>query len=458
MSASEIDQLQNAVEEALVADRQRLGKYLSIETVSAQKKGIPETVAFVQQSFEELGAKVQVWRDIPGSNPFIFATLPAGATGNANKTLLFYNHYDVQPPEPLEEWHTEPFKLTEVDGKYVARGVSDDKGELMARLSAVKALQNAGGLPCNLKFVLEGEEEIGSVHIPQMTQKHAADLAANVVVWETGGKDADENFNITCGVKGIMSFELTVQTAAVDLHSSFAAYADNAAWRLTRALASLRGPDNQILVDGFYDDIRELTAPERSAIADLNFNEAKTRANFGITGPLVTDDPKTALTNATTMTINGLTSGYEGDGVKTVLPKFAKAKLDCRLVPDQRPERLAHLIQAQLDRNGFDDVHVNYLLGENPFRSDLTDPFVQATVATAHEVYGDQVKLVPNTPGTGPQAPFDEALHAPIVAFGANWSGSGAHAPNESVRIADYAQDVFYTARLLQNFGATDNK
>lgn len=214
--------LKQAVEQALVADHDRLAAYLKLETVSAQHREIDETVDFLEQAFKSVGATVTVWRDVAGSHPFVFATLPAGPTGNADKTLLFYNHYDVQPPEPLDEWQTAPFDLTEVDGKYVARGVSDDKGELMARLSAVKALQATSGLPCNLKFIVEGEEEIGSPHIAPMVQQHAAELAADVIVWETGGKDADENFDITCGVKGIMSFELRVKTAEKDLHSSLA--------------------------------------------------------------------------------------------------------------------------------------------------------------------------------------------------------------------------------------------
>jgi len=194
------DALRTAIDQALQANRPRLAKYLSIETVAAKHLGIEETVSVIEQSFQELGAEVTVWRDIPGSNPFVFATLPAGPNGNADKTLLFYNHYDVQPAEPLDEWESDPFTLTEKNGQYVARGVSDDKGELMVRLSAVKALQNTTGLPCNLKFILEGEEEVGSPHIAPMTKKHGADLAADAVVWETGGKDADENFQVTCGV------------------------------------------------------------------------------------------------------------------------------------------------------------------------------------------------------------------------------------------------------------------
>lgn len=444
--------LNRAVDAALEADRSRLAAYLHIETVSAQHRGIDETVNFLKNAFSELGADVQVWDEFEG-NPFVFATFKAGPEGNADKTLLFYNHYDVQPPEPLDEWHTEPFDLTEVDGKYVARGISDDKGELMVRLSAVKALERSGGLPCNLKFIVEGEEEVGSLHVEQMTKAHAADLKADALVWETGGKDANENFAITCGVKGIVSFELSVATADVDLHSSLAAYADNAAWRLTKALSSLKDEHNHILVDGFYDGVKPLTASEQRATDAMTFNEAATRDGWGLKRPFVTDDPKTALVNASTMTINGLSGGYEGDGVKTVIPKYAKAKLDCRLVPGQEPQKIADLVQKQLQQNGFDDVKLKFLLGEAPFRSNLDDPFVAQAVSVAHEVYGDHVALVPNAAGGGPQAPFFDAIHAPIVAVGANWSGSGAHAPNESVRIADYESDVLYTAKLLAAFG-----
>lgn len=215
----------------------------------------------------------------------------------------------------------------------------------------------------------------------------------------------------------------------------------------------MRGLDNRVLVEGFYDDVRALTAEEQRATAALPFNETTTRENFGLKRPLVTTDPVAALVNATTMTINGLSSGYEGEGVKTVLPKQATAKLDCRLVPNQEPKKLAQLIQAQLVRNGFEDVEVVYLLGEKPFRSKLTDPFVQLAVKTAAKVYGDRVKLVPNAAGTGPQVFFGETLQAPIVAFGTTWAGSGPHAPNENIRIADYQQDAWYTAEVLRNFG-----
>lgn len=447
------DELEQTVKTVLEEDHARLAEYLSIETVSAQNRGIQETVDFLKREFTKLGAdNVETWQDVGDSNPFVFAEFKAGENGNANKTLLFYNHYDVQPPEPLDEWTSKPFELTEKDGQYVARGVSDDKGELMVRLSSVKVLQQTGGLPCNLKFIVEGGEEVGSPFVPEMVAKHADQLKADALVWETGGKDADDNFQVTCGLKGIMSFELTVQTAESDLHSSLAAYADNAAWRLTKALASLKDDNNRVLVDGFYDDVRELTPTEKAAVEQLEFNAATTRETFGLKRPFVTDDPKTALINDPTMTINGLTSGYEGDGVKTVLPKFAKAKLDCRLVPNQDPKKIADLIQKQLDKNGYEDVHVTFLLGEDPFRSNLDDPFVQLAVDTAHEVYGNKVKLVPNAAGGGPEAPFSETLNVPVVAVGSTFAGSGPHAPNESVRVADYAQDVSYTARLLNHF------
>ncbi|MCT4488736.1 M20/M25/M40 family metallo-hydrolase [Levilactobacillus parabrevis] len=453
MSEKTTDALQTAIDQALEADRPRLAKYLSIETVAAKHLGIEETVSVIEQSLQELGAEVEVWRDIPGSNPFVFATLPAGPNGNSDKTLLFYNHYDVQPAEPLDEWDSEPFQLTEKNGQYVARGVSDDKGEFMLRLSAVKALQATGGLPCNLKFILEGEEEVGSPHIEPMTKKHGAALAADAIIWETGGKDADENFQVTCGVKGTSSFNVTAKSAESDLHSSLAAFVDNAVWRLVQGLSTLRGPKGEVLVDGFTDGVKPLTPTEQAAVDQLPFNEEATRKNFGLKLPLLSDKPAEALINRPTITINGISGGYEGNGLKTVLPKEARAQLDCRLVPGQDPRHISELVQQQLDKNGFSDLHVSYNQGESAFRSDLTDSFVQTAVATAHEVYGDAVKLVPNAGGSGPQAPFFEAVGVPIIDVGSTWAGSGAHVPNENVRVSDYVQAARYTARVLQNFG-----
>lgn len=440
---------QTEVEQFAVDYLPKLEDYLRIPTISAQNKGIRKTVDWVKDAFAALDAdKVEEWHD-QGGNPVVFAEF----TGNSDKTVLFYNHYDVQPPEPLAEWHTEPFEPTIVDGELFARGVADDKGELMYRLTALRWLKDHGGFPVNLKFFVEGEEEIGSPHVGLYVKAHADQLTADACVWETGGKNEAEHFQVTAGMKGIVSFDLNVQTADADIHSSLGAYVDNAAWRLVQALASLRDAHNQIHIDGFYDDVAPLDAASKAAIAAMDFDGEAIKQNYGLKRPFITDDPKQAAAAAPTITINGLSSGYEGEGLKTIVPKSALAKLDCRLVPGQKPEKIAALIQKQLDKNGYSDVRLHYNLGEDAFHSDLNDPHLQLAKQVGEEVYGDgQVRFVPMMPGGGPAKFFDDALHLPIILVGVNYAGSGPHAPNESVRVADYQQGTYYIIRLLEEY------
>lgn len=440
---------QAEIEQFAVDDLPNQEDYLRIPTISAQNKGIPETVAWVKAAFTELGAQtVEEWHD-QGGNPIVFAEFK----GNSDKTVLFYNHYDVQPPEPLAEWRTEPFEPTIVDGELFARGVADDKGELMYRLSALKWMKAHGGFPTNLKFFVEGEEEIGSPHVGAYVQAHADRLHADACVWETGGKNEAEHFQVIAGLKGIVSFDLSVETADADIHSSLGAYVDNAAWRLVQALASLRDANNQIHIDGFYDGVQPLDETSKQAIADMDFDGDAIKQNYGLKRPFITDDPKQAVVAAPTITINGLSSGYEGEGLKTIVPRSALAKLDCRLVPGQDPRHIADLIQAQLEKNGYPDVRLHFNLGEDAFHSDLNDPHLQTAYQVGEEVYGKgQVRFVPMMPGGGPAKYFVDALNLPVILVGVNYAGSGPHAPNESVRVHDYQQGTYYIVRLLEEY------
>ncbi|EJF00555.1 M20/M25/M40 family metallo-hydrolase [Liquorilactobacillus mali] len=423
--------------------------YLAIPSVSAENKGIDEASDWLVKTFEQLGAKKSEKWEKEGQNPFVYAEFE----GKSAKTVLFYNHYDVQPAQPLDEWKTEPFNPTFVEGKLVARGASDDKGELMARLVMVKWFQENGGLPVNLKFFVEGEEEIGSLHVDEAVREHAKELKADACIWEGGGKNSVGRFEVISGMKGIVSFDVEAVTADVDMHSSLACFAPNAAWRLVQGLATLKDKNGRITVDGFYDDVDDLTDLEKKAVAQMDFDEEKVKETFGLKRDFITDKPAYAFVNEPTMTINGLTSGYEGEGVKTVLPKYAKAKLDCRLVPGQDPEKMVKLVEAHLKKNGFADLKVTFNLGENAFRSDSDHAFVKLAMATAKKVYGDrQVKYVPNAAGGGPIECFGNVLKLPIVLVGVHNAASGAHAPNEHILVSDFSQGVEYLTELLQNF------
>jgi acetylornithine deacetylase/succinyl-diaminopimelate desuccinylase-like protein len=451
-----LDHLRSRAKDVLPEAIETLKNYLSLPTVSAQGRAIPETVDYVTEIIANAGGQYQVLADL-GGNPVIYGFFAAGGHGDASKTLLFYNHYDVQPPEPLNEWVTEPFQPTIVDGKLFARGVSDNKGDLIARLSAIKVLNDVlGGLPCNIKFLIEGEEEIGSPHLTPYLETYKDLFKSDACIWEFGGKDKEERINMVAGIKGMAYMELTAIGAEIDMHSSNGAYVDNAAWRLIQALATMKNKQNDILVEGFFDGIIEPTPIEREAVQALPFDGEALSTLYGLKRPLITEamgvDPREAMVFQPTMTICGLESGYTGKGAKTVLPKKAMAKLDCRLVPGQDPDHVLACIKQHLVKHGFEDIQVTLLNGQKAYRSDFNHPFVAHVMKTAQEVYQKESILAPNSAGTGPMYIFGEHLDLPIVSTGIGWFESKAHAPNESIRLKDFEQGVVHMAHMLSGF------
>lgn len=428
---------------------------IALESVSTQNRNIEQTADFVAQLFEEFGGEAKILEGLNNSFPFVYGFFEAGPKGNKNKTILFYNHYDVQPEEPLDEWETEPFKLTEKDGHLYARGIADDKGDLIARLYAIKMMQESeDGLPVNIKFIVEGEEEIGSPNIDAYIEEYADLLAADVCFWEGGSKTADEKITLYGGIKGIAYFDIWVDSADTDIHSSKGAIIDNAAWRLVHALASLRTPDNKIIIEDFYDLMTEPTEEEIAATAKIPFDAETEKEIYGLKHPLITDDlditPQEALVLYPTLTISGMESGYQGEGTKTVLPRTAKAKLDFRLVPGFTAKEVDKLLRAHLDKQGFEDVQVELLTELTPYRTDLTDPYVDVVITAAEEVYGEgNYILEPNSAGGGPMYGFGKYLDVPVMSTGIGWAQTNVHAPNENIRTQDLYEGVAYIATLL---------
>jgi len=442
----------NLLDEAI----EQLKGYLRIPTISAQDSAIPETVAHVVSMIENIGGETKVLDDL-GGNPVVYGFFTAGENGDKERTLLFYNHYDVQPPEPLEEWNTDPFNPTVIDGKLFARGASDNKGDLVARLTAIKVLQNIdGGLPCNIKFLIEGEEEIGSPNLAPYLQKYKDLFKADACIWEFGGKDEKDRISMVAGIKGMAYLELSCVGADIDMHSSVGAYVDNAAWRLVHALGTMKNANNEILVEGFYDGIAEPTDTEMEAVKKIPFSDEAISRLYGLKRPLITAakgvDPREAMVFHPTMTICGLESGYTGKGAKTVLPKSARAKVDCRLVPGQDPDHILSCVQDHLEKHGFSDVKAEMINGQKAYRSDYDHPFVAHVLKTAEETYQAEVVLAPNSAGTGPMYEFGKQLQLPIVSTGIGWVESKAHAPNESIRVKDFEQGVVHMAYMLSGF------
>lgn len=434
--------------------------YLRLDSVSTQDRSIPETVQYVKNMIEKTGGETKILDDL-GGNPVVYGFFPAGEQGNSEKTLLFYNHYDVQPEDPLEEWETQPFEPTVKDGKLFCRGVADNKANFVVRLYAIQALlESEEGLPCNVKFLVEGEEENGSPSLGGYLEKYADLFKSDACIWEFGGKDKDENFVIEAGIKGMAYFDIWVDSADVDIHSSQGAIVDNAAWRLVHALSSMRTEDNQIVVEGFYDTVTPPTDFEKEVVAKYPINEEGVKELYGLKHPLITDDLEWTAGEASvfypTMTICGFLSGYTGPGSKTVLPRTASAKLDCRLVPGQDPEYIRDVIRKHLDENGFEDVQLDLIKAQKAYRSDLQDEFVNKVTDSAKKAYGEDTEVVlsPNSAGTGPMYNFGEYLDdLPILSSGTGWANANAHAPNESVRVKDFYEGANHMAYLLQDFG-----
>src|SRR5512143_3887714 len=427
-----------------------LSKLVAQPSVGAQNLGMKECAALVSAMLKARGFDVRVM-DTKGA-PVVFGE----RKGKSDKTLLFYNHYDVQPPEPLELWDTPPFEPTLREGKLYGRGVSDDKGHIVARLFAIDALlASLGDVPCGIKFIIEGEEETASANLLEFVRTHSDLLRADACLWEFGGVDHRDVPMEYLGLRGICYVELSVETASTDVHSGTGgSIIPNAAWRLVWALATLKGEDERIRIKGFYDAVQKPSARDRQLFEALPEVAEEYKSRFGVKQFLkgLTGGVELRMEEVfvPTCTICGLTSGYQGPGSKTVLPARASAKVDFRLVPDQHPDDIRKKLRAHLDAQGFNDIQIADLGGDPPARTDPDDPFIRLVVETSGEVYETPMQLVPMTGGSGPSYPFVHDLKLPVATAGMGYPDTRTHAPNENIRIDLYLKHARHMARVIQ--------
>ncbi len=430
-----------------------LSRFVAQPSVGAQNWGMQECAALVADMLNARGFSAEIM-PTPGA-PVVFGE----RRGKSDKILLFYCHYDVQPAEPLDLWETPPFEPSLREGKLYGRGVSDDKGHLAARLFAVDALlAKLGELPCHVKFIIEGEEETSSVHLHQFVRDNLARLKADACIWEFGGVDHEETPLQYLGLRGICYVELSVETAAIDVHSGLGgSIFPNAAWRLAWALGSLKGLDERIRLPGHYDKVRPPSKRDIELMALLPETSEVYKKQYGvksfIKGLTAGLDLRVEEVFTPTCTICGLTSGYQGPGSKTVQPAKASAKVDFRLVPDQEPADVLQALRTHLDAEGFSDVKIEFLGGEAPARTDPDDPFIKLVCDTAPEIYGKPMKLIPLSGGSGPNSPFVHDLGLPVATAGLGYPDSRGHAPNENIRLDLYLKHAKHMARLLTEFG-----
>ena len=423
-------------------------------SVSAQNLGIRPMAELCVSTLQEAGVPARLL-ELDDAPPLVIGE----AAGRSPRRLLLYSHYDVQPPEPLELWESPPFEPTRRDGKLFGRGVSDNKGDLAARIWAIRALRAVlGELPASAVFLLEGEEENGSPHLPALMQRYQDLFRAEAGILEAGGLTHDGRPTLTAGVRGLLYVELTARSANRDAHSSGASVLPAAAWRLNWALSSLKAPDETVLIPGFYDHVRDWREDEIAALQAIPDDEEERRREMGIKaylGNVRGLEYRKQLFGRPTCNICGIWAGYSGPGIKTVLPCEAHAKLDFRLVPDQRPEEILEKLRRHLDAAGFADIELTPVAAhEAPVRVPVSDPFVRFCASVAEEYYGKPAVIYPTAAGTVGVSAMADVLHYPMIfaAGAAGYWGSNAHAPNEHIRLADFADSIKYHALLLERF------
>ncbi len=385
-------------------------------------------------------------------------TLVVGESGRGARTLVCVQHYDVQPAVPLELWQSPPYNPAVRGGALYARGVEDNKGHLLLRIQAIEAHQAVfGELPTRVRFLIEGEEESGSVNLHRLLEQDPALLDADGALKEGGSLDAAGRPQLFLGNKGILYVELRARTLGKDAHSGHGNYLPNAGWRLMRALATLMDEAGRIQIAGFYDQVREPTAEERRLVASMPFEAERIRGVYRIDRfafGLSDAAAREAWIFQPTCNVCGLWSGYTGAGSKTVIPSEARAKLDFRLVPDQDPETIAGLLHRHLDTHGLADVEMVTHQGERPYRGPIDSPLVRIVQAVAEEAFGKPPVVFPNGGGTAPMWLISHRRKLANVTLGMGTPDSGAHAPNEHISLDNYWRALRATARLYRLFGS----
>ena len=423
-------------------------------SVSAKNEGIEECALLVKKLLQQNGIKSELLRLNKKTAPIVYGEIKSKS--NPNKTLLFYNHYDVQPVEPYDLWDDPPFSGKLKGNKIFGRGASDDKGELITRIKAVNCfLKTTGDVPCNIKFVIEGEEETGSAHIDAYLKKYKKKFSCDGVIWEFGYVDSKNRPIVGLGMKGLLFVELSISESKRDAHSSMAVLIKNPAWRLIEALKTLRNPDGKILIKDWYKEVKPFTKKELEIIKKEPFDESSFKKEFGITtfvGKKHGLDAKKALVGEPTCNIAGFVSGYIGPGAKTVLPAKALAKIDFRLVPEMDPKKQISRLKQHLKKKGFGDISVKTFHGEAAARTKITEPFVTFVKDSADSAFGNSILNVSNA-GTGPMHSFQKYLNAPCISIGSTYIFSRIHSPNEFTRIDLLKKTTKCMCLIMEKFG-----
>src|ERR671915_2355829 len=440
-----------------------LKEYLAIPSISAlpqHKEDVRRGADWTADEMRAAGMQNVTLIDTPG-HPVVYGDW-LGAEGAP--TILFYGHYDVQPVDPLELWESPPFEATVRDGEIYARGAADDKGQVFMHFKAIEAhLKQNGRLPVNLRIILEGEEEVGSANLDNFIHDHKAELGADVVVISDSPMFDRGIPSICYGLRGLVYFQLDVRGSKSDLHSgSFGGAVANPAFVLAQVLAQMKDRGGRVKIPGFYDDVRPLSEAERAEWKKLPFNESKYRKELG--APRLFGEKGYSTLERVwarpTFEVNGLLSGFTGEGAKTVLPATAMAKVSMRLVPDQDPKKIGDLFEAYLKKVAPKTVElkITRMHGGKPWMTEFDNKFVRAAGRAIEKGFG-KAPVFNREGGSIPVvSTFQEELGLPSVLFGVGLPDENAHAPNEKLDLGNFHNGIIASAYLYDEVAETRGK
>ena len=425
-----------------------LTRFCRQESVSADGRGIESMASMVEEALEEIGAKTTVHRQ-EGRCPLIVGQLPSSSA----RQIVLYNHYDVQPPEPLDAWDANPFEPVIRDGYFFARGAADNKGALVARLAALRAFKAVHGqAPVGVTFIIEGEEESGSPMLREFIPRNPHLLQADGLIWEEASADQSGTPVMRLGNKGMLHLEIRATGPRADIHSRFAGIMPNPIWRLVWALASIRDANGKVAIDGFANEVVPPTEDEQAIYRRMAGGTNALLARNGLEAAFPSMDANEAmetLYHEPTCNIPGMAGGYTGPGTKGVLPAVATARLEFRLVPNQDPERVAALLLEHLKTNGFGDLDVRVLNSLPPSKTPMNHPFARLVYEAGETAFGCPLVIEPSSSGSGPRHVFTSVAEIPIVAIGVSHAGSAIHGPNENIQLCGMRGHAIHVAALM---------
>lgn len=428
--------------------------FLRQKSISTTNEGVRDCAALLRSIMEKAGIRTTIYET--ERHPVVYGEI---ITDPSLPTMLMYGHYDVQPPDPLELWETDPFEPVIKNNRIYCRGCSDNKAQLYAHIKGMQAYKEIyGSLPINIKYLFEGEEEIGSEHLPGFVKSHLDLLKADACIYSDGCFHENGKPILILGLKGLCYVELTLKGACRDVHSMRASCIPNPVWRMVGLLNTLKGEDGYVKLDGFYDNVRPLTSLEIETCKKIPVDAEGLKKSYQIKEFVkgrASDHYYYNLMFEPTCNIAGIVAGYIGDGAKTVIPNKVTVKIDFRLVPNQDPNEILNKLRKHLDKRGYTDVEIKHYSMVIPSRTPIDDPYVQLSAKAVEDGFGESPMLFPGVGGAGPNYIFTDYLKIPAIEIPYATADQNNHAPNECMGLDGFWKGIRTAAAVINRFPRT---